>query len=318
MAFYSFGTIMGPTLGPVLGGIVNGNLGWRWVFWLAAILAAVAAVGLLFWLPETHQPTIERLLTSEPHESHRNQQHHVRGLLARLPSFDNLRRSLCSAWLLPLKVASHLTCLVPLLMICVFNGTVNMILSSLGTVYQNHFGFPALTVGLSYLGIGFGGISALAFSKKLMQFVATKFPEDEDRKHASLLLLASGALLLPALGLLWYGWSVATHTSWIVPIIGLYFFGFGYMAVQLSLLIFVVESVPGFSGSAGAAFTVASSIGGSIIPLSTFPIYEKVGYGWGNTIIAGIEILLCAASMTMYLWTRKAGAQLPLKVHIHR
>ncbi|KAK1546111.1 cycloheximide resistance protein [Colletotrichum paranaense] len=43
MAFYSFGTIMGPTLGPVLGGIVNGNLGWRWVFWLAAILAAVAA-----------------------------------------------------------------------------------------------------------------------------------------------------------------------------------------------------------------------------------------------------------------------------------
>lgn len=38
MAFYSVGTMMGPTLGPVLGGVITGSLGWRWVFWVAAIL----------------------------------------------------------------------------------------------------------------------------------------------------------------------------------------------------------------------------------------------------------------------------------------
>ncbi|KAF6843871.1 major facilitator superfamily protein [Colletotrichum musicola] len=69
MAFYSFGTIMGPTLGPVLGGMINGNLGWRWVFWVAAMLAALAAAGLIFFLPETHHPTIEARNRTERREN---------------------------------------------------------------------------------------------------------------------------------------------------------------------------------------------------------------------------------------------------------
>lgn len=39
MAWYSVGTMLGPTLGPVLGGLITGGIGWRWVFWIASILA---------------------------------------------------------------------------------------------------------------------------------------------------------------------------------------------------------------------------------------------------------------------------------------
>lgn len=42
-----------------------------------------------------------------------------------------------------------------------------MILSSLGSVYQEVYHFPAKTAGLSYLGIGAGGLSALAVIKPL-------------------------------------------------------------------------------------------------------------------------------------------------------
>lgn len=38
MAFYSAGTMMGPTLGPVFGGLITGTLGWRWVFRISAVL----------------------------------------------------------------------------------------------------------------------------------------------------------------------------------------------------------------------------------------------------------------------------------------
>lgn len=41
MAWYSVGTMTGPTLGPVLGGVITGGLGWRWAFWIASIMASI-------------------------------------------------------------------------------------------------------------------------------------------------------------------------------------------------------------------------------------------------------------------------------------
>ena len=52
-AFTALPTVLGPSLGPVLGGIVSQHLGWRWIFWLLAILAAAIAVVHATFLPET-------------------------------------------------------------------------------------------------------------------------------------------------------------------------------------------------------------------------------------------------------------------------
>jgi multidrug resistance protein len=41
MACYSAGTMLGPTLSPVLGGVITGRLGWRRIFWIAAILVSL-------------------------------------------------------------------------------------------------------------------------------------------------------------------------------------------------------------------------------------------------------------------------------------
>jgi len=73
--------------------------------------------------------------------------------------------------------------------------------------------------------------------------------------------------------------------------------------------IFLVEAFPGFTASAVAAHTIFSSIGGSAIPIGTFPLYERVGYGWGNSIIAFINLGLCLIPLLMYIAAHLLGRE---------
>lgn len=39
-AIWALGPLLGPVIGPVAGGFVSQSLGWRWVFWILAIVAS--------------------------------------------------------------------------------------------------------------------------------------------------------------------------------------------------------------------------------------------------------------------------------------
>jgi len=70
---------------------------------------------------------------------------------------------------------------------------------------------------------------------------------------------------------------------------------------------FLVEAVPYYTASAPAAHTIFSSIGGAFIPISTFPLYDKIGYGWGNCVIAFINLFLCIIPLGLYAVSKKHG-----------
>ncbi|KAB5584718.1 major facilitator superfamily domain-containing protein [Coniochaeta sp. 2T2.1] len=324
MACYSAGTMLGPTLGPALGSVVTGSLDWRWVFWIASILAGIAAIGLFFVLSESHLPTLQRragVRSSRVRATEANidgQPRRTSTAQPPVPAPAPIISVLTRAISLPGRIALfHLPCALVLALICVFNGLTNMILSSLGSVYQTAYGFPTITAGLSYLGIGLGGLTALSFASKMATAVAVKFGGEEGAKrpeNALPFLFIIGPL--GSIGLLWYGWSLEARVHWIVPILGLFFFGFTYLSVRLATQVILVEAVPNFSASALAAHTVASSIGGAFVPLSTFPLYRAIGYGWGNTVIAGINLSACLIPLGMFAIARKRGSKWSMVVSL--
>lgn len=119
----------------------------------------------------------------------------------------------------------------------VFNGMVNMILSSLGSVYQNNYDFPPTTAGLAYLAIGLGGVLALWTANKIAaRFSRRQAGSDSAKRpeHTLPVLLLTGPLF--SIGLIWYGWSCQEHAFWFVPLPGLSLFGYGYMSTRASLL----------------------------------------------------------------------------------
>ncbi|KAB5566943.1 major facilitator superfamily domain-containing protein [Coniochaeta sp. 2T2.1] len=307
MACYSAGTMLGPCLGPVLGGVITGSLGWRWVFWVAAMLVRVtsAAITVRCMTDHTGRYRSRRTLSSYPNRISLRSCAVITGSRG-----DNCQRS----YLAPGRIAFlHVPCTLILLLICGLNGLANMILSSLGSVYQTAYGFPTTTADLSYLGMGFGGLTALIIARQLTTAVAVRFGGDDGaRRPENVLPFLFIVGPLGSAGLLWYGWSLEERAHWIVPILGLFLFGFTYMSVRLIL----IKAVPNYSASALAAHTVASSIGGAFVPLGTFPLYEAVGYGWRNTVIAAANLALCLIPLGLFASARRQGSTWSMQVDL--
>lgn len=58
MSIMGLAPLLGPALGPIVGGYVAQSIGWRWLFGLTAILAAVLECGFLAIFRETYAPRI--------------------------------------------------------------------------------------------------------------------------------------------------------------------------------------------------------------------------------------------------------------------
>jgi len=73
-----------------------------------------------------------------------------------------------------------------------------------------------------------------------------------------------------------------------------------------------MNSAPHHTASALAAYTVFASIGSTVIPLGTFPLYDALGLGWGNSVIALLHFVLflwTLAMLLLFLRSKKGEAE---------
>ncbi|KAJ2163208.1 hypothetical protein GGH19_004368 [Coemansia sp. RSA 1807] len=66
LGIYYLGPLLGPCLGPLIGGYIGQDAGWRWVFWVLAILGGVLLLLALFVLPETHRRIVSKTHSIQP------------------------------------------------------------------------------------------------------------------------------------------------------------------------------------------------------------------------------------------------------------
>lgn len=106
------------------------------------------------------------------------------------------------------------------------------------------------------------------------------------------------SILVPA-GLFWYGWSLERHASPVVPLVGLGVFGFGMMGIFQPVQIYVVNTFGKQAASAMAAATVLRSLVGALLPLGGEKMYDTLGMGWGNSLLAFIALGLVPVPLVL-------------------
>jgi MFS family permease len=181
-------------------------------------------------------------------------------------------------------------------------GYLYLLFTTLTLVFQNQYGFSSGNVGLTFLGIGVGSMLGLVIFGLVSDLIVkrmSKRGKGEMKPEYRLPPLIPGSLLVP-MGLLLYGWTAEKGDHFILPILGTMFVGLGLMAAFMPINLYLVDAYTIHAASAIAASTVLRSLAGAFLPLVGPKMYEALGLGWGNSLLAFIALAMSPATWVFF------------------
>lgn len=87
-----------------------------------------------------------------------------------------------------------------------------------------------------------------------------------------------------------------------MPLLGTLFVGIGMIAAFMCINTYLVDTFTRYAASAMAANTVLRSAFGAVFPLFALQMYNTLGLGWGNSLIAFIALALCPIPFAFYFY----------------
>ncbi|KAI0533122.1 cycloheximide resistance protein [Xylaria digitata] len=321
LAVYSVGPLLGPILGPIAGGFLSGAKGWRWNFWLLAIISGFITIVMFFVMKESFGPVILKRKTERLRKETGNELLRSKLDIGLSPS-DLFKRSAVR----PVKmfIVSPIVCIMALYTALTY-GYLYVQFTTMTEVFQGQYNFSTELVGLSFLGLGVGSlIGVIMYSATSDKYISRKAAEADKlaeetgtekqgmKPEYRLPLLPIGAVCIP-IGLFIYGWTAEYKVHWIVPIIGTAFGGIGNILVFFSIQTYLVDAFTVYAASALASNTIIRSVAGAVLPLAGLRLYERLGYGWGNSLLAFIAILFLPVSFVILKYGEVLRTKYPIR-----
>lgn len=293
MALYSICPTMGPVISPVISGFVVQNLTWRWCFYILSIFnGAVALLGTIF-LKETYSPKLLRekaiFLRKETGNENLHTIFEITG--TNVSKFEVLKHTI----LRPIRLLFLHPMILGLGSFMAFTyGFMYLMLVTFPRIYEGSYGFSVGITGLMYIPMGVGyflGIVVWTISIQKIYLALTARNGGVPKPEYRLPCLVFSGIGLPV-GLILFGWSAEKKLHWIVPSIGTSIFAFSFIAVFQTIQNYLIDMNPRFSASSIAAAAVFRSLFGFSFPLFANQMYDRLGYGWGNTMSGLIGLAL--------------------------
>ncbi|KAI1384998.1 MFS general substrate transporter [Hypoxylon trugodes] len=297
MSMYSLAPLLGPAVGPIAGAFITENTTWRWAFWATCIADGIVQCAGLYFLRETYAPVLldrkRRLLVAETGNPD-----------LRTP-YDDLGRkdasiiqTLGTAMTRPFKLLATQIIVQCIAVYAMYlYGLMYLMLASFPTLFTtpkpDGYGMSVGIGGLNYISLGLGFFLGAQICAPLQDriYVSLKRRYGIGKPEFRVPMMVPGAVLVPV-GLVIYGWTAEYKTHWIGPNIGAMIFASGAIIGFQCLQGFLVDSYQRYAASAVGANTVLRSLAGFGFPLFAPYMYDRLGYGWGNTLMALLGVVI--------------------------
>ncbi|KAJ1976742.1 hypothetical protein H4R34_003864 [Dimargaris verticillata] len=156
LGFFFLGALLGPVIGPIVGGYVTQSLGWRWIFWILAILGGVIAAALGVWLPETHR----RIVAEKYH--------------ANMEDLPEKSTAVMINPLLPLYYMRYIYVAIVIINITLIYGNIYAMATTMPADFARIYNLSTAQVGLTYIAQGVGNVLGSVAGGNFADFMLTR------------------------------------------------------------------------------------------------------------------------------------------------
>ena len=294
MGIYAMGPLLGPAVGPIVGSWVAQYSDWRWIFYASSIADVAIMISGLWKLNESYAPYLLHKKAKALRKQTGNSAYHAEGEGdLNQPVWKKISKTMGRAF--GMLFTQPIVQVMSVYMAFSY-GVLYLGLSTLPELFAGPkngnppgYGQSLGISGLNYLSLGLGFFIGAPVcgksSDKMYNYFKKKDPRGLGKPEYRMPLVIPFSFLVP-IGLLIYGWSSQYLIHWIVPDIGLFFFGMGTIAAFQCVTTYLVDTYARFAASAVAAVTILRSLAGFCFPLFAPLMFESLGRGWGNTVLA--------------------------------
>ncbi|RYP91066.1 hypothetical protein DL770_002811 [Monosporascus sp. CRB-9-2] len=319
VAYTSLPALLGPSIGPGVGGVLAQYLGWRWIFWLLAILAAAVFAVSAAFLPETcryvvgdgsvHPPPAYRTLwqlwkdsstrrrKGSPARCHGGKVGDDASSARKPSSLPRKERKFNVFRSLVLLFEAEMFLLLAYGAV-VFAG-IYAAMASMGTQLQAIYGLSQAEVGLLYLPISGGMLLSAAAVGRVLDWNYQRHRRRQDLSGAgdfpierARLEVGAPLVALSCAAIAGWGWALQRGAPLAVPCVLLALLGFGVVGFSNALSALITDLNPGDAGAAAASNNIARCLVGAAATAAIDPLIGAVGLGWAFVLFGALFAVL--------------------------
>lgn len=307
MAAFSAAPFMGPAIGPLVGGYLADAAGWRWLYWIQLILAAVVWVLITFTVPETYAPTILKRRAAKLRKTTGDPDHVCEQEIDPRPISQQLRVFLIRPF--QLLFGELIVFLISIYM-SVLYGLLYMFFVAFPIIYEKHKGYSAGKTGLMFIPVAVGVLASACCSPLVNKHYLTLVKKHNGKPPAEtrLIPMMLSCWFIP-IGLFIFAWTAYPKLSWAGPAMGGLPIGFGFIFLYNSANNYLVDSYQHQAASALAAKTFIRSFWGAGVVLFTEQMYARLNDRWASTLIAFIGLACCAIPFLFWKYGARIRAR---------
>ena len=174
-------------------------------------------------------------------------------------------------------------------------GVIYLLFEAIPIVFADGHHFNEGFVGLTFLPIFIGGalgavLYLVVFDPRYEAAIVEYYPEPVPPEYR--LEPCLYAALIYALSFFWFGWTSFPSVSFWAPVAAIVPMSLAVILIFLGLLNYVIDAYLFAAASALSAATVCRSVFGTVFPLFSTQMYDRLGPQWASTLLGFIALIM--------------------------